>query len=165
MTVQHSDIQDSECHEPKNFTGAATGDAGKVNTPSGTTAGISVLRKLDALEINYDNTASGLSASDVKNAIDEVGTDSANAATAAGTSYDNSGSGLSATDVKAALDELDGNDYTQQSAIANISLAVVGETQNAGSADKADVDSRLNTIETKVNSIISALESAGILSS
>lgn len=72
MTVQHRDILDAETHEPKNFTGAATTDTGKVNTPSSSTAGVSVLRKLAAAEVTYDNTTSGLTAADVKAALDEL---------------------------------------------------------------------------------------------
>lgn len=79
MSVQHNAIQSSECHEPKNFSGAATTDAGKVNTPSGTTAGVSVLRLLLASEVSYDGTDSGLSATDVKDAIDELTSEKADA--------------------------------------------------------------------------------------
>ena len=51
---------------------------------------------------SYDNTDSGLTATDTQAAIDEV----APALTAEGTSYDNTDSGLIATDTQAAIDEL-----------------------------------------------------------
>ena len=57
---------------------------------------------LTAADSAYSNTTSGLTATDVQAAIDEI----APALTAAGTSYDNTTSGLTATDTKAALDEL-----------------------------------------------------------
>lgn len=64
-----------------------------------------------AAEVPYTNTTSGLSATDVQNAIDEVvsiidmvaNTDDQ---TAAEVPYDNSTSGLAATDVQDAIDEL-----------------------------------------------------------
>lgn len=49
--------------------------------------------------ITYDNYVSGLTSTDVQNAIDEL-------SDANGIAYDNSTSGMTATDVKAALDEL-----------------------------------------------------------
>lgn len=72
MSVQHKDVLDAETHEPKNFTSAATSDSGKVNTPSSTTAGVSVLRQLASDEVTYDNTTSGLTATEVKSALDEL---------------------------------------------------------------------------------------------
>lgn len=58
-----------------------------------------------AADIPYDNTGSGLSASDVQDAIDELAA-GAGGSTAASTSYDNAGSGLLATNVQDAIDEL-----------------------------------------------------------
>lgn len=58
-----------------------------------------------AADVTYDNTGSGLSASDVQEAIDELAA-GAGGSTAATTSYDNTGSGLSATNAQDALDEL-----------------------------------------------------------
>ena len=52
---EHVDIASADAHEPKGITPAATSDAGKVITPSGSTAGISELRKLKTTEL--DNTA------------------------------------------------------------------------------------------------------------
>lgn len=54
---------------------------------------------------SYDNTESGLTATDTQAAIDEV----APALTAEGTSYDNTDSGLTATETQAAIDELSGS--------------------------------------------------------
>lgn len=51
---------------------------------------------------SYDNTDSGLTATDTQAAIDEI----APALTAEGTSYDNTDSGLTATDTQEAIDEL-----------------------------------------------------------
>jgi len=59
----------------------------------------------DASDIDYDNTGSGLTATDVQEAIDELA-QSGGGGTAASISYDNTGSGLSATDVQDAIDEL-----------------------------------------------------------
>lgn len=60
-----------------------------------------------AADVSYDNTSSGLTATDVQDAIDEVvglipdGADDV--------SYDNTSSGLTATDVQGAVDELAGD--------------------------------------------------------
>lgn len=51
MSVVHSSMPSSECHEPKNFSTALTTDAGKVNTPSSTVAGVSTLRNLASSEV------------------------------------------------------------------------------------------------------------------
>lgn len=60
----------------------------------------------DASEVAYDNQASGLAATDVQAAIDEVVATGGGPADASDVTYDNSESGLSATDVQAAIDEL-----------------------------------------------------------
>lgn len=60
----------------------------------------------DASGISYDNTGSGLTATDVQNAIDEVVADIPTGFAATAISYDNTGSGLTATDVQDAIDEL-----------------------------------------------------------
>ena len=54
-----------------------------------------------AANVSYDNTASGLTATNVEAAIDEV-----NAKDAGDISYDNTTSGLAATNVEAAIDEV-----------------------------------------------------------
>ena len=58
---------------------------------------------LDSAKLVYDNTISGLAATNVKTAIDEIAGDSAKVA------YDNTISGLAATNVKLAIDEIAGD--------------------------------------------------------
>lgn len=58
----------------------------------------------NAAGISYDNTGSGLTASNVQDAIDEVVSDIP--ANAAALSYDNTGSGLTASNVQDAIDEI-----------------------------------------------------------
>lgn len=64
---------------------------------------------IDAEDVNYDNSGSGLTATDVQAAIDELVT-SINAIPvindAGDVPYDNSGSGLAATNVQGAIDEI-----------------------------------------------------------
>ena len=50
--IQHSDIQDANCHEPKHITSSTTADSGKVITPSGSNNGQSVLRLLTTGDIS-----------------------------------------------------------------------------------------------------------------
>lgn len=65
---------------------------------------IGVIGSSTAAGTSYDNTGSGLTATNVQDAIDEVVGDIP--ANAAALSYDNSGSGLTATNVQDAVDEL-----------------------------------------------------------
>ena len=67
---------------------------------------VAVAGASDAQNIGYDNTGSGLTASNVQDAIDEVVGDIPAGFAATAITYDNSGSGLSATDVQDAIDEL-----------------------------------------------------------
>lgn len=60
----------------------------------------------DAEDIPYDNTGSGLTATDVQAAIDEVVNDIPTGFAATAITYDNSGSGLTAANVQDAIDEL-----------------------------------------------------------
>lgn len=62
-------------------------------------------KSLDASQVPYSNSASGMTATDVQNAIDELNTD-LNAIDASDIPYDNTASGLTADDVQEALDEL-----------------------------------------------------------
>lgn len=67
------------------------------------------LSSVDADDVSYDNTVSGLTASDVQAAIDEIASIVAAIPVirdAGDVSYDNTVSGLTATDVQAAIDEL-----------------------------------------------------------
>ena len=49
--MEHANIPSEECHEPKHITNTTTSDAGKVITPSSSTDGTSVLRRLLANEL------------------------------------------------------------------------------------------------------------------
>lgn len=72
----------------------------------------------DAEDVPYDNTGSGLMATDVQNAIDELAQGGGGGGTAASAvSYDNTGSGLAATNVQDAIDEVYGDIPTQASDI------------------------------------------------
>jgi len=72
----------------------------------------------DAEDIPYDNTTSGLMATDVQNAIDEIAQGGGGGGTAAAAvSYDNTGSGLTATNVQDAIDEVYGDIPSQASNI------------------------------------------------
>ena len=62
----------------------------------------------DASDVSYDNSVSGLTATNVQNAIDEVYGDIPTSFDADDVTYDNSVSGLTATDVQTAIDELAG---------------------------------------------------------
>lgn len=59
-----------------------------------------------ASDITYDNTGSGLTATNVQDAIDEVEGNIPSGFAATAITYDNSVSGLTAADVQAAIDEL-----------------------------------------------------------
>ena len=63
---------------------------------------------ITATDTTYDNSGSGLTATNVQDAIDELKSDIP-VLTASATSYDNTGSGLTATNVQDAIDELVGN--------------------------------------------------------
>jgi len=52
MTVEHNTLTGASLHEPKGIDSAGTSDAGKVLTPSATTAGEGELRNLVENEIN-----------------------------------------------------------------------------------------------------------------
>lgn len=64
------------------------------------------LSSVDADDVSYDNTLSGLTASDVQAAIDEVVSDIPTGFAATAITYDNTVSGLTASNVQAAIDEL-----------------------------------------------------------
>ena len=71
-----------------------------------TFVGVPGVSSVAASAVTYDNTGSGLTASDVQNAIDEVVGDIPTGFAATAITYDNSGSGLIATQVQDAIDEL-----------------------------------------------------------
>ena len=60
----------------------------------------------DASDVSYDNTGSGLTASNVQDAIDELKGDIPTSFDADDVTYDNTGSGLTASNVQDAIDEL-----------------------------------------------------------
>ena len=60
---------------------------------------------IDAEDVDYDNSGSGLTATDVQAAIDELASGAGTIA-ASSVTYDNTLSGLTAADVQAAIDEL-----------------------------------------------------------
>ena len=67
------------------------------------------LSSVDASDVDYDNSVSGLTAADVQAAIDEVQAEIAaipSTVAASAVTYDNTVSGLTASDVQAAIDEL-----------------------------------------------------------
>ena len=66
--LQHSTLTSSQVHEPKHITSASTGDAGKVITPSGTSAGTSELRNLLESEISSKKSFIYLTLSDISTA-------------------------------------------------------------------------------------------------
>lgn len=59
-----------------------------------------------AEDVPYDNTGSGLTATDVQDAIDELKSDIPTGFSATAITYDNTGSGLTATNAQDAIDEL-----------------------------------------------------------
>lgn len=61
--------------------------------------------QIDASDVDYDNTGSGLTATDVQDAIDELAS-GARSMPASSVTYDNTVSGLTASDVQDAIDEL-----------------------------------------------------------
>lgn len=101
----------------------------------------------DAADIDYDNTASGLTATDTQAAIDELENEIDSAATAAGTSYDNTTSGLVATDVQAAIDEVDGNldTHIADTTTHGTTGDIVG-TSDAQTLTNKTIDADSNTI-------------------
>lgn len=64
------------------------------------------LSSVDASDVDYDNTGSGLTATDVQAAINEVVGDIPTGFAATAITYDNTVSGLTAADVQSAIDEL-----------------------------------------------------------
>lgn len=94
----------------------------------------------DAEDVPYDNTGSGLMATDVQAAIDEIAQGGGGGGTAASAvSYDNTGSGIAATNVQDAIDEVLGDipavpspsDATPQ----DLGTAAAGSSGNYSRAD------------------------------
>jgi hypothetical protein len=100
---------------------------------------------LTADEIAYDNADSGLAATDLQAAVDELAQGGGGGA-AVDITYDNSDSGLSATDVQAAIDEVVSSiptvganvnlsNLTAPTAVNQDLLPAEGETINVGTID------------------------------
>jgi len=90
----------------------------------------------DAEDIPYDNTVSGLMATDVQNAIDEIAQGGGGGGTAAAAvSYNNTGSGLTATNVQDAIDEV----YGDIPAVPSISTATPQMDGTAAAGSTGDV--------------------------
>lgn len=102
---------------------------------------------MDADDVVYDNAASGLTATDVKAALDELKTGLDNQNEASELEYDNSISGLAATNVQAALDEIDGDldAHVAATSAHGVSGDVVG-TIDAQTLTNKTIDADNNTI-------------------
>lgn len=80
----------------------------------------------DASDVDYDNSGSGLTATDVQAAIDEVVADIPTGFAATAITYDNTVSGLTATTAQAAIDELasaGAGDYTLAKSLSSAQAA------------------------------------------
>lgn len=113
---------------------------------------------MDSDDVSYDNGASGLTATDVKAAIDElkVGLDNQNEASEI--DYDNSTSGLAATDVQAAIDEVEGRVDTAETGLSDhLADAVDAHDASAisnvpsGNLAATDVQAALNELQSDID--------------
>ena len=132
----------------------------------------------DSNTIEYDNTDSGLTASNIQDAIDEVQDnleahidDSGDAHDASAISFDNVASDLVATDVQAAIDEVDGRIDTIETDVGTaegkiddlVTLSgVAANSEDLGTftgstiVDNSTVKSALQALETEVEQKIEA---------
>jgi len=107
------------------------------NTRTG--AVLPVAGDYEAEDITYDNTTSGLTATDTQAAIDELDNRLDNFSVAASqVSYDNTVSGLTATDAQAAIDEI-ANDVLS-SGVASFNGRTGAVNPAAGDYDGSDID-------------------------
>ena len=120
---------------------------------------------VDADEVNYDNTSSGLTASNVQAAIDEVNGKIPSITTpdADDVSYDNTQSGLAATNVQAAIDELASGSAADHVDVTSDGTKNIGQMLNAlfAAADvtKVTANARLCVIATNGTSYIAGVVS------
>lgn len=104
-----------------------------------------------AQDVTYDNTGSGLTATDVQDAIDEVLGDIP--ANASALSYDNTGSGLTATNVQDAIDEVAGSSGGSNHGLYEIwvnptpSSSFAAQTVTATVDDLSTVDAFIFVVE------------------
>jgi hypothetical protein len=96
---------------------------------------------LDAGEVPYDNSTSGLTATDTQAAIDEIQGD------ASKIDYDNATSGLAATDVQAAIDKIVGD------------CSVITYDNATSGLTATDVKGALDEISGKQNVVFTIIES------
>lgn len=93
----------------------------------------------DASQVSYDNTLSGLTATDVQDAIDELKADIPAGFPATAISYDNTSSGLTATDVQNAIDEVAGKKYALVNTIPMTNANTVYTTGDLSAYDGKEV--------------------------
>jgi len=114
----------------------------------------------EAFEILYNNSGSGMTASNVQDAIDELDAkvDNFEMPAANAVQYDNSGSSLAATQVQAALDEVSGN-------IDEIAL-LISQVSKTFYVDKSRVDTYVEdgTIHRPYKTLAAAVAAAGVKS-
>jgi hypothetical protein len=119
-------------------------------------AGVEEEMAQEAFEILYDNATSGLTATNVQDAIDEVdaNVDALGAPNADEVPYDGAASGLAATDVQAAIDEVDGN--------VDVISALIGQTSTIVYVDigRADSYTEDGTIHRPYKTIAAAVAAA-----
>jgi hypothetical protein len=150
-------------------TAAATQNASDIsNVASGLAAHISDPTVAHwASAVGYVNGASGLAATDVQGAIDEIaaGGGGGGGGTAAGTTYSNASSGLAATDVQAAIDEVEARLDTAQTNITTGATNLANHLADAVDAHDASAISYVNTTSglaaTDVQAAIDEIAAAG----
>lgn len=100
--------------------------------------------KSDADNIRYSNTISGLTATDVQGAIDELKSDIPTAAS--DISYDSTISYLSASNVQAAIDEVDSNIESVASDLANLDASDISYDNTSSGLAATDVQAAIDEI-------------------
>lgn len=83
---------------------------------------------IEAQDVDYDNSSSGLTATDVQDAIDELKADIPTGFSASAITYDNTGSGLTATNAQDAIDELATGSYVYSSTEKAVGKWINNET-------------------------------------
>lgn len=111
-------------------------------TIDGTASGNNTVT-IDATSAGYDNSTSGLAATDVQAAIDELDAAIEGQNEASEISYDNSTSGLAATDVQAAIDEVEGRVDTAETNITNNTTNLTNHLNDTADAHDASAISNV----------------------